>query len=123
MLLIAKLEKTKPFKIKVQDTGHQTTRFGACLSDSITAKKYHDQCNSSKRKQLTGPYFQFQRINPFSVIGKHGSAQVDVMLEKWQALYPVSRQQEERETPGQSTFPVTSVSPPTRPHLFLIPVK
>jgi hypothetical protein len=88
MLLIAKLEKTKPFKIKVQDTGHQTTRFGACLSDSITAKKYHDQCNSSKRKQLTGPYFQFQRINPFSVIGKHGSAQINMILEDLRVIPP-----------------------------------
>ena len=45
-------------------------------------RRYRDQGNSYKRKHFTGAGLQFQRFNPLSSWGKHGSIQTDMVLGK-----------------------------------------
>ena len=75
-----------------------------CLSlGFIAAKRHHDQDNSYKGKHLIGAGLQVQRCSPLSSWQKHGSLQVDMVLEELRVLQVDLKKARRLPSAGSST--------------------
>ena len=78
--------------------------FGTCfVRVFIAMKRHHDQDNSYKGKHLIGAGLQVQRCSPLSSWQKHGSIQVDMVLEELRVLQVDLKRARRLPSAGSST--------------------
>jgi hypothetical protein len=92
---------------------------------STAVKGHHDLGNSHKGKHLSEPGLQFRGSVLYHHDWKHGSMQVDTVLEKELRVLHLDLQAAGRESDwawleylSPQSPPPTAVLPPTRPHLL-----